>query len=70
MADGTAHYAEKVGDTQHFSWVVYERKRKAMTALGYLEICFFWLNKTGILPGCSCLSTTVWFHQLNFKEKS
>ena len=35
----------------------------------YIEISYFVLpNKTGILPSCSCVSTTVYLHHLVSNE--
>ena len=35
MADGTAHYAEKVGDTQHIYIYIYKLKNKVIQKEGF-----------------------------------
>ena len=34
----------------------------------HIKIWSLWLNKTGILTSCSCVSTTVWKHHLYFNK--
>ena len=36
--------------------------------VNYIEIWSLWQNKTGILPSCSSVITTVWHYHLDFNK--
>ena len=38
--------------------------------IDHMEIRSCWQNKTGFLPGCGCVSTTLWMHHGVFNEKN